>query len=170
MGDFCSETVEDQLGHLRIAVQGFGFAIIATDGQVPWLYTVGLTDRLHPELVVAGIRIETARELITRLGERVLAGERLRAGTVVEESGDTFGLVEVHQSRLAAGLCATWKAYHQATPGPGRLSALQVAIPDEWFCRCHAGAQPRLDLPGGVPGTPKRERRRRRRRHTRAVT
>jgi hypothetical protein len=139
-----------------------GFTTLSVDGPVPWVYTIGLATLDHAELVIAGIDAHAAAGLLDALGRRVMTGRRLQPDTIVEVDGTTFGLAAVHPSRLASGLCAMWFRHEQAHPGSTQLEVIQVQVPDELFCTCHAGSQPRLDLPGGTPGPPRRERRRQR--------
>jgi len=162
MCDLCDGvTLEERMRWAHLSILGAGYSQIAVEGSVPWVYTIGLSERLHPELLIAGIDTAPAAELLDRLASRVVRGERFEAGTTVDEEGESFGLVAVHPSRVKVGLCAAWQAYARLHPGPGTLRVLQVQMPDEWFCRCHAGNQPRLELPGGMPGAPSREERRR---------
>lgn len=152
---------EDLVEALHHRVVHNGFTLLSVDGPVPWVYTIGLARLGHPELVVAGVKMPVATELIDILAQRVIDGVRLQPDTIVEVFGETYGLGAVHPSRIAAGLCAMWFQHERAYPGSMELQVLQVHIPDEHFCACHAGTQPRLDLPGGALGPPRRERRRR---------
>ena len=152
--------------HKRVLLNGF--TMMMAEGPVPWVYTIGLISFDHPELVVAGIDAPGAAELLGHLSRRVMSGHRLQPDTVVEIDGLTYGLAAVHPSRIASGLCAMWFRFHGLHPASTKLQVLQVQIPDEQFCACHAGSQPRLDLPGGTPGPPRREVRRQRARPKRA--
>lgn len=154
-------SAEDMIESLHHRVVHDGFTLLGVDGPVSWVYTIGLARLGHPELVVAGAKMPIATGLIEILGERVMDGVRLQSDTIVEVAGETYALGAVHPSRIAAGLCAMWFQHESAYPGSTELQVLQVHIPDEHFCACHAGTQPRLDLPGGALGPPRRERRRR---------
>lgn len=162
MCEMCNgASAEDVIESLHQRVVHDGFTLLGVGGPVSWVYTIGLARLGHPELVVAGAKMPIATELIEILGERVIDGVRLRSDTIVEVDGETYALGAVHPSRIAAGLCAMWFQHESAYPGSTELQVLQVHIPDEHFCACHAGTQPRLDLPGGALGPPRRERRRR---------
>ena len=163
MCELCNgASADDVVELLHRQVLRRGFTMMSVEGLVPWVYTIGLEALGHPELVVAGLDTPAAAELLELLGRRVMRGAQLEPDTIVEMDGLTFGLAAVHPSRLASGLCAMWERHEQAHPGSGRLRVLQVQVPDEHFCACHAGTQPRLDLPGGTPGAPRWEQRRRR--------
>jgi hypothetical protein len=165
MCDLCEGMpVEEQMRLTGLRILEHGYTKVAVEGRTPWVYTVGLSHRLHPELLVAGSEIPAAAEILDRLAQRVLDGERLTAGTKVTEDGLVFGIGQVHHSRLRAGLCAAWDAHGRVPGGMRQLVVLQVKLPDELFCTCHAGSQLRLDLPGGVPGAPNRAMRRSKRR------
>lgn len=153
-------SAEEVVETLHRRVLRDGFSAMAVDGPVSWVYTIGLARLGHPELVVAGAKMPVATELIGILGHRVLGGARLQSDTIVDVDGETYSLGAVHQSRIAAGLCAMWFRHERSYPGSTELHVLQVHVPDEHFCACHAGTQPRLDLPGGTLGPPRRERRR----------
>ncbi len=157
-------TPEEQVALVGRHVATDGFALMAVEAAVPWLYTIGLSRLSHPELVVGGVGPPHAQATLDALARRVLAGERFSAGSVIEHAGDALTFLEVHRSRLDTGLCAMWRQYDRVHPGSGPLRALQVRVPDDWFCACHRSAQPRFDLPGGYPGAPNREARRSKRR------
>jgi hypothetical protein len=169
MCDMCDgASAEDVVETLHRRVLLNGFTLMSVEGPVPWVYTIGLARLDHPELVIAGTDAPSAAELLTILGRRVVHGDRLQADTIVEVDGMTFGVAAVHPSRIASGLCARWFEHERAHPGSSALRVLQVQIPDELFCACHAGSQPRLDRAGGALGPPRRERRRQRAKPKRA--
>jgi hypothetical protein len=151
---------DDVLEGMHQRIQEYGFTTIAVEEDPPWVYTIGLARVGHPELVVAGTHIAFAYSLLQMLGGRVMHGEQFGVDSVTDVGGLLCSLGPVHPTRLASGLCGMWSEYDDAHPGMGRLEVLQVQIPDDRFCRCHAGAQPRLELPGAEAGSPRRERRR----------
>jgi hypothetical protein len=161
MCEICSGmTTEDLVARVHDDVLDRGFGLVGVTGTGRRAYTIGLMDEGHPELVLAGADLSSAYDVLEVLAERVLSGDRLRAGTVVDLSGELFGLSNVHRTRLSAGLCAVWDRYNDAFPAGGRLRVLHVEPPREWFCPCCQSKRPRLDRPGGLPGTPRREQRR----------
>ncbi len=54
------------------------------DEGPPFAYTVGLFGLGHPELLVFGVPPETAAGILNTLGERILAGESLLPGHLIE--------------------------------------------------------------------------------------
>src|SRR3546814_5333971 len=62
-------------------LQRFGWAVQGVEASTPWTYTIGLTERFgHPELVLAGIDISLAMNILNALADRVAGGEQLRPG------------------------------------------------------------------------------------------
>jgi hypothetical protein len=61
--------------------------------------------------------------------------------------------VEVHADHLVSEFFGGWANRYGHLPRPGQ--ALQVLLPHEAYCDCHANAVRRLDLPGPLPAAPK---------------
>jgi hypothetical protein len=162
------QTLDNAVSWMYASIRARGYGLVTMPGPATWSYTVGLTEMTgHPELVVAQVKPETADALLSELAPRVLRGEVMNPDTIVEVGDYTFPIGAVHQTRLDAGLMPVWTAYAARYGVAAHLRALQVQMPDDWYCRCHAGSQPRLDLPGGLPGPPNREWRRSAKRHGR---
>src|SRR3546814_18045840 len=74
-------TYDEMLAGLHGVVQRFGWAVQGVEASTPWTYTIGLTERFgHPELVLAGIDISLAMNILNALADRVAGGEQLRPG------------------------------------------------------------------------------------------
>lgn len=137
--------------HDRIRRYGFAmFGVRDGDGGPTWLYSIGLADHDHPELVIANVELDSAHAVLTDLAARVLDGDRLdeaRRVAYLDVVGEAT-LRDVHPAHLAGELIAAWHGYYawRDAPAPPPPRVLQVVAPDEAFCRCHAGTQPRLDL------------------------
>jgi hypothetical protein len=96
MCDDPTMTKGDALGRMAEMVEKYGWAIEAVGGdrvRPPWAYTVGLTLRGLPELVITGVRAPEAGDALNEWadevvhhGERLSAGQRLRCphGTETE--------------------------------------------------------------------------------------
>lgn len=122
-------SLEEVLHDLHHVVERFGWAVLGVEAPRPWVYTIGLADRYgHPELVLAGVDISLAMNVLNALGTMVAIGEELRPGgtdVVVGEMELTFGAV--HPVHLAAGLVGRWDAYYDWRPGPApALEVVQV--------------------------------------------
>ena len=70
-----------------------------------WAYTIGLSAGFdHPELIVAGVRPETAAGTLNSLGEMIRAGERFTPGhCLVDPAGEHTHLAEVHPRHFERG-------------------------------------------------------------------
>lgn len=93
--DHPGSTYRDYLDHLRALIIRHGWAVQGVErdhSHPPWAYTVGLTGFGQPELVVTGLALGRATELLNGVAAHVLhacaptPGERipLRSGPVVE--------------------------------------------------------------------------------------
>ena len=157
-------TADEVLSDIHFEVLLKGFTQVPVDGDdLPWTYTIGLAARGHPELVLAGVELDTATAVVARLAWRVLAGERLDndRGCVVDD-GHLLAFRAVHPWHFEQGLLAMWNNYYDTRPDPPRLTALQIVPPATWFCDDHGNSTPRLDVarPTGL-WRPNREARRR---------
>lgn len=129
--------------NLADKVQRFGYALQGVEGPGGWVYTVGLTERDHPELLFAGDCVACAAGCLTELSDHVLAGARFEAGgAFVLENGFEATFVKVHPAQIAAGLVASWYRYQgwrgRATARPDVLQVLLSSHPE---------TRPRLDRP-----------------------
>ncbi|MFB9908517.1 DUF4262 domain-containing protein [Allokutzneria oryzae] len=80
----CDNPDGDYLAHLRGIIDSHGWAVQGVEGDgvhPPWAYTVGLTPRGKPELVVTGMPFQGAAGLLNVIApETVQAGERIELG------------------------------------------------------------------------------------------
>ena len=155
--------------HLRIAEQGWDLVCVEGDPPAfpPWAYTVGLCDGFgHPELVVAGARLETAAALLDVLAADVHDEEVwLQAGDAIRLGERGVRIAPVHRGHLGTSLFNGWDRYYRSLGEPmPELRVLQVVLDDDWFCPCRGGHQPDLSKPPATGRTngrsPKRGRRR----------
>lgn len=98
-------------------------------GAPSYAYTIGLTPHGHPELLMAGMCVETAHYVLDTLGRDVLAGAWLRPGDTVDgllEGGYPVALagpvVPEHDDDYPIRYAR--ELYSEAGP------AMQVLIPD----------------------------------------
>lgn len=117
----------------RDTIRTHGWAITAVFGEgvdPPFAYTVGLSGYAgHPELVIVGLPSGVSGRLLNDYGERVRAGERLRAGDLVIDAhvGLPLRLIGVTDSMQAEMLDAN--ALYQGADGRP-IPALQVVWSD----------------------------------------
>jgi hypothetical protein len=91
MCDRPGATERDYLEHIRQLVRTYGWAVQGVERQgmrPPWAYTVGLTGHRRPELVITGMGLTHATEVLN-----AAAGHMLQAGPPVPG----------HQVTLAGG-------------------------------------------------------------------
>lgn len=141
---------------LQIRVHGWALVQVRDDhdGTV-WSYTVGLVEHFgHPELTMIDVDLEHQAHVITSLADGIAASGQLPANVV---HADGLQLVEVHPDHVQSDLFGTWANLYGSYPEPGMM--LQVVLPDESFCECHAGAGRRLDQGGPLPPNPFPQRR-----------
>ncbi|AVZ40636.1 MULTISPECIES: DUF4262 domain-containing protein [unclassified Dietzia] len=96
-------------------------------------YTVGLTGRGHPELLVRGLGARETAALLTRWGGSVLDGGVLDAGHLLCEGpdGPTWELTPVRRPSRTL----RWAGRYYRTAGSGGLSALEL-VPARRRCPC----------------------------------
>ena len=147
----------DVLDHYRQQIDSKGYALcVVTDGAADsgWAYTIGLIERDHPELVVAGPRLTAATAVLDGVAARVVRGARFHGGNSTQAMDATIGFVEVRPRHLRHGLMDGWLRYYD-TKGDydAAPSALQLLLPDGHHCFEHQVSQPRLDIDQGTPVT-----------------
>jgi hypothetical protein len=129
-----------------IARYGWALQIVEPGPGLGWVYTVGLTDFDHPELVMVG-GAGDAGAVLNGLGERVRQGERFSVGDSTEVCGAGVVLGEVHPAQIEQSLVDTWFAHYEV---PGRpipeMRVLQVSSTE---CECRI-CRLRLDTPTWV--------------------
>jgi hypothetical protein len=147
-------SLEDVLALESTAIDEYGFIVMAVASpdesppSIPWCYTIGLLESGHPELIVAGPSVEVGGDLLSRLGRRVLAGERLRVGRRVKVRRGSARVGAVHPIQYELGTFNMWHNHRAAgTLCADELEAVQIFVPSSWFCACHQGAQADLSDP-----------------------
>ncbi|HEV3226318.1 MAG TPA: DUF4262 domain-containing protein [Acidimicrobiales bacterium] len=164
---------------VRIAMHGF--TMIGIEGSPTWTYTIGLVPSFgHPELVMTGVSMPTAADLLTAVVERVREGVRFDTDSpplsLCSCTSVAFGAV--HPAQWERGRFNGWLSYYdwlgEDLPSPDALQVLWPNKagrfpPDPDFCLQHGDAcQPLLD---GVPrhdvnrGGNRQQRRRRKHGH-----
>lgn len=149
-------SLEDVLALDEAAIREYGFIVRGVsdpepaDGSVPWCYTIGLLDAVgHPELIVAGIRVEAGGQLLHGLARRILAGQRLAVGGRVKVGRGRARVGFVHPIHYEDGTFTSWHNLRAAGAlAAPALEAVQIFAPAGWFCPSHQHGQPDLSDPG----------------------
>lgn len=155
----CDGYSEEQvMGAVDMHIRIHGYHLQLVEDDRPWAYTVGLTETFdHPELVVVGVELRSAEELIR------IAVDVLKAGCDLDRGLAQHGAhtAVVHERYLDGEWFGNWmRRYDGELPPPG--SFLQIVPPADWFCDCHRDSCPRLDAPDQAPFGNRAARRRRR--------
>ncbi|HEX6394000.1 MAG TPA: DUF4262 domain-containing protein [Acidimicrobiales bacterium] len=146
---FCEgETHEDFVDSLRCKVSRFGFTLMSVgDGPEDRgvVYTIGLIDECdHPELLISGYPIADAAEILCDVGRFVSRGHRIDQWRSFRyKRAAKLGLVQIDEEHLRDGLMAAWN-WCYGDVDVGRLTALQVLLPDGSCCFRHQTTQPVL--------------------------
>ncbi|AQT82247.1 hypothetical protein B1R94_27885 [Mycolicibacterium litorale] len=81
MCDHPGSTVTDYLDEVRSTILRRGWAVQYVENpQLPYAYTVGLTDYQVPELLITNASPQRASRILNRSAEHVLRGTQLTAG------------------------------------------------------------------------------------------
>jgi Domain of unknown function (DUF4262) len=127
MCDHPGATELDYHDHLRrlIDVRGWAVQGVERDGpRPPWAYTVGLTPHLRPELVVTGMGLARATEVLNIVAGHLLHAETPEPGTQARLTDGP--LVEVVQ------VTAPWAHLNMAVVMYGRrIRGLQLVHADK---------------------------------------
>jgi hypothetical protein len=110
-----------------ITEHGWALQSVPGDPCLPrHLYTIGLTDHDHPELVIVGLRTPPAVRLLDALGEQVRAGARLTSRRQCTDLPDwpRLALLDVDPG-VSAELLTLANRRYQTPDGPP-VDALQV--------------------------------------------
>lgn len=158
-------THEECLDDIRTRIARYRFAVISVRGSrraAEFSYSVGLTEHGAPELIVTGLRSESAARLIRAWGDYlldesvVLPGETMECGpwflqaVQVERPRDHLLLADslygdgVRALQLAWADRAgrwPWEPGHRSRPA----GQLVLGEPARWYCDEHA--LDRLDVP-----------------------
>jgi Domain of unknown function (DUF4262) len=125
--DHPGSTRLDYLGHMRDLIGRYGWAVQSVERDrvhPPWAYTVGLTPRGRPELVVTGLPVARAARLLNDVAAHVLHAAAPRPGEQIPlRGGPVIEIVEVAEP--AAHLVTAIEFY-----GDG-IRALQLVHADD---------------------------------------
>lgn len=130
-----------------------GFTLASSPGgkgpsNPPYLVTVGLPVTYdHPELIVVGSEEDLHHAVIEGLVEQIVDGVRFDAASTATLSGIDFTFVDVHPKHLEELFPLHPLILGSYTRRPATLQALQVVLPDRYFCTCHAQVRYWLDDP-----------------------
>lgn len=116
---------------LRSKIRRYGFTTVHVGGEcgVPGCdcaeepvmqqfgYTIGLTERGHPELLVSGVTSETSHPILNHLAHNIVDhGERLCAGERIDLA--TFGVASVFRVVDSALQLVVANEFYRAPYGP----------------------------------------------------
>lgn len=155
-----------------IAVYGYILQGVTDDDHAPWVYTVGLLDAVdHPEMIVAGLSVETSAHVLAELADAALEGRRYDVGDCARTRRGTVRIGAVHPIQYGLDTFNNWHELRAAgVIHAPELAAVQVVFGHSFFCAEHQAAQPLLSDPrarvGELLTPPNRAARRRRRRRT----
>jgi hypothetical protein len=125
--DHPGATRSDYLDYLRGLIDDYGWAVQGVERDrihPPWAYTVGLTAHGRPELVVTGLPVRKAADLLNDVAEHVAHAAPPRpGGQVALRGGPLIEIVRVEEPSVH--LVTAVEIY-----GP-RLRALQVVHADD---------------------------------------
>jgi hypothetical protein len=84
MCDRPGATERDYLDHMRQLIRTFGWAVQGVEREglhPPWAYTVGLTRRRRPELVITGLGLTRATEVLNSVAGHLMHADVPAPGT-----------------------------------------------------------------------------------------
>jgi hypothetical protein len=173
MCELCEGASWDEvIADARRKIAGTGYTLFGvateTPESSPWVYTAGLVDAAdHPELIIAGVAVETSAEILTELAGAVIDGERLEVGQHRHVSGERVRIGAVDDVQQDLDTFAMWhRLRDRGVLHAARLSAVQIVL-EHAFCAEHEHAQPALADPAARVGVRMRENRAARRRRAR---
>jgi len=154
-----------------IADNGYTLCGVGDEFSKPWVYTIGLVDHGHPELIIASVRADTSTRILDGLAQAVVGGDRLELAEHLTVAGELVRIGDVDPVQYRLDTFAMWHELTEAGAVDADLEARQVVL--EWGC-CpdHQDAQPILSDPsarvgGPLPRPNRAARRRAQRRHHR---
>ncbi len=144
-------SLDDVLALDAARIAEYGFVIIGVEGREPdhgpWAYTVGLLDAAdHPELIMAGPKLETCGAILSVLGHAVVdEGERFDVGDRIDTPAGDAIVGVVHQIQYALDTFNFWYNLHEfGALRTHALEAVQIVLPPGFFCHEHRDSQPVL--------------------------
>jgi hypothetical protein len=128
MCDHPDNSRADYLNYMRELMARFGWGVQGVEREgihPPWAYTVGLTPKGHPELVVTGMSLQRAAWLLNEQAEHMLHAGLPALGEPVELiGGPVIQVVAVAEPTAHLNIAVEMF-------GPG-IRALQVVHADNW--------------------------------------
>ena len=130
-----------------------GFTLASSPGgkgpsDPSYVVTVGLPVTYdHPELIVLGSDEDLHHAVIEGVVEQIVGGARFEASSTATLAGIDFTFVDVHPKHLDKLLPMHPLILASYARRPPPLRALQVVLPDRYFCKCHAQVRYWLDDP-----------------------
>ena len=125
--DHPESTRLDYLNHLRDLIDCHGWAVQGVERdriRPPWAYTVGLTRRGKPELVVTGLPLGRATQLLNGVASHVMHAAAPWPGEQIPlNDGPLIEIVEVTEPAVHLGVATEFY-------GPG-IRALQLVHADD---------------------------------------
>ncbi len=116
---------QSYLDRIREVIRSQRWAVQAVSAEIPFAYTVGLSQRGLPELAIAGLPPELCMQLLNRLATRMVdEGLELQDGAKIDKVAQGFA-VKVHEVdtdvaqevlRVAGSLYGTVKAWQVFWP------------------------------------------------------
>jgi hypothetical protein len=167
-------SLDDVLALDAARIAEYGFVIIGVTGPegeddhpAAWAYTVGLLDAAdHPEMVIAGVNVETSGSVLSALADSVLGGERYEIGETIDLGRGAARVGAVNQIQYELDTFNMWHNLQEyGTLQTPQLEAVQIVLPRPFFCAEHRNSQPLLNDASarvGVRRSPNRAERRRR--------
>ena len=131
---------------VRVAsdIADLGWALVTVQhNQWSWSHTIGLAERGLPELVIANLKVDFAKETLHTVAGGLTVG--LSFENLGEISDLTFG--DVHRNHLRNGLVSAWDGYYSHPDKAPRLATtdfLQVIPGPTYFCKTNQ--RRKLDL------------------------
>lgn len=96
--DHPGSTYADYVAHMRGLITQSGWTVVGVERDrihPPWAYTIGLTPRRRPEIVVTGLPLDRAIELLNVVAGHVLHADVPRPGEQIQLTGGP--LIEIVQ-------------------------------------------------------------------------
>ncbi len=157
-------SADEVLSEIHRKVTLHGWAIQGVSGDPPdgddWVYTIGLVEYGHPELVVVGVgMVPAGARILDQLGEGISSNLRFTPGDEVTLPAGRVRFGAVDPNHIERGLVNMWANYYADRGGtPPQLEVVQV-IPPPLDCSCGlTHASPLLSDPSVRVGKASRRR------------
>jgi hypothetical protein len=153
--------VAREVEQIQSLIARHGWTVLSRERQAnfpAFSYTVGLVDKGLPELVILGLDMDSSREALNRLANRMVAGEQLADGARLKE---IIPLFPVEVRALSKPTAEKYLRYANLFAKRRPWNAFQVFWPDpagyfpsdEFFDRQWLKLQPVLDQLNAPPAS-----------------